>query len=104
LPNILQYPVVLIGCIRAGLVVVNINPLYTEYEIEKHLENAKVKGIITLNIFAKKIEKLTKKFSIENVFITEMGDLLGFFKGNFVNFFLKKVKKNSFQNLLYQIL
>lgn len=92
MPNILQYPIVAIGCIKAGLVIVNINPLYTSYEMEKQLVDAKVKGIIILENFASKLDSIISKINIENIFITRFGDFLGSFRGFFANFFIKYIK------------
>lgn len=93
LPNILQYPVAAIGLIRAGMVVVSINPLYTPYEMEKQITDAKVKAIIILENFADKLTTVLEKVKIETVIVAKVGDMLGTVKGGFINFILKNVKK-----------
>jgi long-chain acyl-CoA synthetase len=93
LPNILQYPIALLGSIRAGLTIVNLNPFYTPYEMEAHINDANVTCIIVLANFADKLEKILKNTSIKHVIITEIGDLLGFAKRMVVNFIAKNIKK-----------
>lgn len=93
MPNVLQYPVVLFGALRAGLIVVNTNPLYTSREMEHQFKDAGVKAIVILANFAFNLERILTKTNIQHVFITEMGDLIGGFKGDLVNFIVKHVKK-----------
>jgi long-chain acyl-CoA synthetase len=93
LPNLLQYPVALFGALRAGCIVVNVNPLYTAREMEHQLKDAGAKAIVILANFAHNLEKIIGKTSIQTVIITEIGDLLGFPKKTIVNFVVKKVKK-----------
>lgn len=93
LPNILQYPIALFGALRAGLVVVNVNPLYTARELEHQLKDS---GATTIVIFANSahtLESILAKTPIKNVVLTEIGDLLNFPKNHIVNFVIKKVKK-----------
>jgi len=92
LPNILQYPVCLFGILRAGLTVVNVNPLYTPRELEHQLKDADVEAIIILENFAVKLEEVISKTSIKHVVVASMGDLLGA-KGFLVNFVVRTVKK-----------
>ncbi len=93
MPNVLQYPVVLFGALRAGLIVVNTNPLYTSREMEHQFKDAGVKAIVILANFASNLERILSKTNIQHVFITEMGDLIGGFKGDLINFIVKHVKK-----------
>ncbi|TAF60516.1 MAG: long-chain-fatty-acid--CoA ligase [Cytophagales bacterium] len=93
MPNLLQYPVALFGAIRAGLIVVNTNPLYTPREMEHQFKDAGCKCIVILANFASQLEKIISKTSIETVVITEIGDLMPFLKRNIVNFVVKHVKK-----------
>ncbi len=93
LPNILQYPVVLAGILRAGLVVVNVNPLYTPRELEHQLKDSGAKAIFVLENFATTFEKVSGKVPTEHVIVTQMGDLLGGLKGTIVNLVVKHVKK-----------
>jgi len=93
MPNLLQYPIVLFGSLRAGLIVVNTNPLYTPREMEHQFKDAGVKAIVILANFASNLEKILHKINIQHVIITEMGDQIGGIKGKLVNFIVKKVKK-----------
>jgi len=92
MPNLLQYPISTFGILKAGLVVENINPLYTERELENQLSNSQSETIIILDNFAHLIEKILHKTNIKNIIITSVGELLGF-KGHLMNFVLKKIKK-----------
>ena len=92
MPNILQYPISTFGILKAGLIVENINPLYTARELETQLFNSKSKTIIILENFAHLIEKILQKTSIKNIIITTVGELLGP-KGFLINFVLRKIKK-----------
>ena len=94
LPNILQYPVALCGIFRAGLVVVNVNPLYTARELEHQLSDSGAKSIIILENFAHILEKVVEQTSIQQVVLTGAGDLLGFPKGVLTNFILRRIKKS----------
>ncbi len=93
MPNVLQYPVVLAGILRAGLVVVNVNPLYTPRELEHQLKDSGAKAIFVLENFATTFEKVRGKVPVEHVVVTGMGDLLGGMKGMIVNFVVKWIKK-----------
>ena len=93
LPNILQYPVVLCGIFRAGLVTVNVNPLYTPRELEHQLKDSGAKAIIVLENFAHVLEEVIAETSVEHVVCTGVGDLLRKPKGWIVNFVLRHVKK-----------
>jgi long-chain acyl-CoA synthetase len=93
MPNLLQYPIVLFGALRAGLIVVNTNPLYTPREMEHQFKDAGVKAIVILANFAVNLEKILPNTNIQHVIITEMGDQIGGLKGKLINFIVKKVKK-----------
>jgi len=93
MPNLLQYPIALFGSLRAGLIVVNTNPLYTPREMEHQFKDAGVKAIVILANFASNLEKILPNTNIQHVIITEMGDQIGGIKGKLVNFIVKKVKK-----------
>lgn len=93
LPNLLQYPVVLFGAIRAGLIIVNTNPLYTSREMEHQFKDSGAKAIVILANFAHNLEKIVHQTEIKHVVITEIGDLLGGLKSKIVNFVIKRVKK-----------
>lgn len=93
LPNCLQYPVALFGALRAGLVLVNINPLYTARELAHVIDDAELSGIIVLENFAHVLEQCQQEgHRVENVIVTRMGDFLGV-KGHLVNGILKYVKR-----------
>ena len=93
MPNILQYPAVLCGVLRAGLVVVNVNPLYTPRELEHQLKDSGAKAIFVLENFATTVEAVIKKTAVEHVVVTSMGDMMGGLKGMIVNLVVRKVKK-----------
>lgn len=93
LPNILQYPIAMFGALRAGLVVVNTNPLYTPREMQYQFADAGVEAIVILANFAHHLEKILPETSIRHVIITQLGDRLGGFKKLLVNGVVKYVKK-----------
>jgi long-chain acyl-CoA synthetase len=93
MPNLLQYPVALFGILRAGLVVVNTNPLYTADELVHQMNDSGAKAIIVLANFAKTVEMALPRMQLKHVIITEIGDLFPFFKRTIVNFVVKHVKK-----------
>jgi long-chain acyl-CoA synthetase len=94
LPNILQYPVALCGIFRAGLVVVNVNPLYTARELEHQLQDSGAKCIIILENFADTLQEVIAETGIEQVLVTGAGDMLNFPKGALTNFFVRYIKKS----------
>ena len=93
LPNILQYPVALCGIFRAGLVVVNVNPMYTARELEHQLKDSGSKCIVILENFAQTLEQVIANTAVEQIVTTGIGDLLSFPKGMFTNLVLRHVKK-----------
>ena len=93
MPNVLQYAIALAGALRAGLVVVNANPLYTEREMLHQYNDSGAKAVVILANFASKLETIIEKTSIETVVVTEIGDLLGFPKKFVVNTVVKYFKK-----------
>ena len=94
LPNILQYPVVLCGIFRAGLVAVNVNPLYTARELRHQLSDSGAKCIVVLENFASTLADVLEDTDIQHVVRTAVGDLLRFPKGAITNFVLRHVKKS----------
>ena len=92
MPNLLQYPISTFGILKAGLIVENINPLYTERELESQLFNSKSETIIILENYAYLIENILHKTNIKNIIITSVGELLGL-KGFLLNFVLRNIKK-----------
>jgi len=93
MPNLLQYPIALFGAIRAGLVVVNTNPLYTPREMEHQFIDAEVSAIVILENFAANLQKILGKTNISIVITTSIGELLPTIKGAITNFVVRKIKK-----------
>jgi long-chain acyl-CoA synthetase len=93
LPNILQYPIVVFGAMRAGLVVVNTNPLYTARELEHQFNDSGAKALVTLANMAHLVEQVLPKTGIKTVIVTEVGDMLPTLKRLLVNSVVKYVKK-----------
>ena len=93
MPNLLQYPIALFGALRAGLVVVNVNPLYTPRELAHQLNDSGAKAIVIISNFAATLEKVVFETGIQHVILTRMGDQLSFGKRTLVNFIVKYIKK-----------
>ena len=93
MPNILQYPIALFGALRAGLIAVNVNPLYTARELEHQLKDADVKAIVIFANSAHVLEKIVKNTPVKHILTTQIGDMLKFPKNYIVNFVIKNVKK-----------
>ncbi|SFT83780.1 AMP-binding protein [Halomonas saccharevitans] len=93
LPNVLQFPVAVFGALRAGLVVVNTNPLYTEREMAHQFKDSGVRAIVILANMAAKLESILERTDIEQVVVTELGDLHPFPKRPLINSVVKYVKK-----------
>jgi len=93
MPNLLQYPIVVFGALRAGLVVVNTNPLYTDRELEHQLKDSDAKAIVVVEAFAHTVADVVDNTQIETVVTTRFGDMLGFPKSLLINFVIRYVKK-----------
>ncbi|MDF3834002.1 long-chain fatty acid--CoA ligase [Cupriavidus basilensis] len=93
MPNVLQYPVVLAAVLRAGFVVVNVNPLYTPRELEHQLKDSGAEAIVILENFATTLQQVLPATPVKHVVVASMGDLLGGLKGAIVNFVVRNVKK-----------
>ncbi|MDN7134883.1 long-chain-fatty-acid--CoA ligase FadD [Pseudidiomarina sp. 1APP75-27a] len=93
MPNLLQYPVALFGILRAGMTVVNVNPLYTPRELKHQLSDAQCKGIVILDNFGHTLEKVIGDLDLDHVILTGIGDLLPSPKRWIVNFVVKHVKR-----------
>ena len=93
LPNVLQYPVVMAGVLRAGCTVVNVNPLYTPRELEHQLKDSGADAIFILENFATTLQQVLDKVPTKLIVVCTMGDLLGFARGLLVNFVVRNVKK-----------
>lgn len=93
MPNLLQYPIALFGALRAGLIIVNTNPLYTPREMLHQFNDSGAKAIVIAENFASNLEKIIKDTSIKTVIVTSLGEMLGFPKSLIVNFVVRSVKK-----------
>jgi long-chain acyl-CoA synthetase len=93
MPNLLQYPVALFGALRAGLVVVNTNPLYTPREMAHQFKDSGAKALVVVANFAHLVAEVRAETSLQHIIVTEVGDLLGFPKGLLTNMVLRHVKK-----------
>ncbi|OOS07924.1 long-chain acyl-CoA synthetase [Moraxella cuniculi DSM 21768] len=92
MPNILQYPIAMIGIVRAGLTLVNVNPLYTSHELEHQLNDSEAKALFIVENFAHTFEKVANKGQVKHVIVASLGDMLGL-KGLLVNAVVRHVKK-----------
>src|SRR6202162_2243069 len=92
MPNVLQYPIAIAAVLRAGYVVVNVNPLYTPRELEHQLRDSGAEAIVVLENFAHTVQAVAKNTAIKHVVVASMGDLMGA-KGVIVNFVVRRVKK-----------
>ncbi len=93
MPNVPQYPVAVAGILRAGYVVVNVNPLYTPRELEHQLKDSGAKAIVIVENFAGTLQQVIDAVPTKKIVLAAMGDMLGFFKGLLVNHVVRKVKK-----------
>ncbi|MDF0535311.1 long-chain-fatty-acid--CoA ligase FadD [Shewanella yunxiaonensis] len=92
MPNLLQYPIAIFGILRAGLVVVNVNPLYTPRELKHQLVDSEAKAIVVVSNFANTLEQVVAQTPVKHVIISGIGDLLGVPKRTLVNFVVKYIK------------
>ena len=93
MPNVLQYPVVALGVFRAGLVLVNVNPLYTSRELEHQLNDSGAEVLVIVENFATVYQAIIGKTPVKHVVVASVGDMLGALKGTLVNFVLRSVRK-----------
>ena len=93
MPNVLQYPVAVAAVMRAGFIVVNVNPLYTPRELEHQLKDCGAQAIIILENFATTLEQVVRQTPLKHVVVASIGDLLGFPKGAMVNLVMRRVRK-----------
>ncbi len=94
MPNMLQFPVAFIGALKAGLIVVNTNPLYTPREMEHQFKDAGISAIVILENFANHLQEIKDRIpTLKHIIVTRMGDMMGTLKGALVNFVVKRVKK-----------
>jgi long-chain acyl-CoA synthetase len=93
MPNVLQYPVAMMGALRGGYTVVNVNPLYTPRELEHQLKDSGAEVIVILENFAATLQAVVGKTKVKHIVVASMGDMLGTIKGAIVNFVVRRVKK-----------
>ncbi|MFZ1704071.1 MAG: AMP-binding protein [Saprospiraceae bacterium] len=93
MPNLLQYPVAVFGALKAGLIIVNTNPLYKPREMEYQFKDSDVKGIVILENFASNLERVLPNTSIETVIVASIGEMLSWLKGAVVNLVVRHVKR-----------
>ncbi len=93
LRNVLQYPVAMFGILKAGLVVVNVNPLYTAQELQLQLEDSQATGILVLENFAHKVEQVITETNVKHTIITRLGDMCPILKSLLVHLVVKHIKK-----------
>ncbi len=93
MPNLLQYPIALFGVLRAGMVVVNVNPLYTPREVEHQLNDSGARAIVIVSNFAHTLEKVVARTAVKHVMLTRPGDQLSPVKRTLVNFVVKYIKR-----------
>jgi len=93
MPNVVQYPIAVAGILRAGYIVVNVNPLYTPRELEHQLKDSGAEAIIILENFCTTLQQVIAKTQVKHVLVASMGEMLGFPKGIIVNLVVRRVKK-----------
>ncbi len=93
MPNVLQYPIAVFGALRAGLVLVNTNPLYTARELKHQLKDSGARAIVIMENFASVLEAVIDDTDVEHVVTTSIGEMVGFPKGAIMNFVLRHIKK-----------
>lgn len=93
MPNLLQYPIVLFGALKAGMIVVNTNPLYTDREMEHQFRDSDCKALVIVDLYAHLLQKIISHTDIQHVIVTSVGDMLPFPKKHIVNTVIKYVKK-----------
>lgn len=93
LPNLIQYPIVLFAALKAGLIVVNVNPLYTPRELENQLKNSKAKAIVAISNYAFNLQRIIKNTSLEHVIITNVGDSFSLCKSFAINLIVRVLNK-----------
>lgn len=92
MPNVLQYPIAMMGIVRAGMVLVNVNPLYTAHELEHQLNDSEAKALFIIENFANTFEKVQNKGQVKHIIVASIGEMMGL-KGWLVNFVVRHVKK-----------
>jgi len=93
LPNLLQYPIAVLGVLRAGLVAVNVNPMYTPRELKHQLEDSGARAILVLENFAATLQEVVDATEVEHIITTQLADMLPPLKASTINFVVKRIKK-----------
>src|SRR6267142_984491 len=93
MPNLLQFPVAFIGALKAGLIVVNTNPLYTPREMEHQFKDAGISAVLILSNFAYHLQTILPNLPAKHIIVTQMGDMLGTLKGLLVDVVVKYIKR-----------
>ncbi|HET9693147.1 MAG TPA: long-chain-fatty-acid--CoA ligase [Steroidobacteraceae bacterium] len=93
MPNVVQYPIAVAGVLRAGCIVVNVNPLYTPRELEHQLKDSGAEAIVILENFAATLQQVIARTAVKHVVVASLGEMLGFPKGAIVNFAVRKLRK-----------
>ncbi|HEY7865934.1 MAG TPA: AMP-binding protein [Psychromonas sp.] len=93
MPNLLQYPIALFGALRAGLVVVNVNPLYTPRELRHQLKDSGATAIVAVTNFGNSLQRVLADTDIKHIILTRIGDQLGVYKRTLINFMVKYIRK-----------
>jgi long-chain acyl-CoA synthetase len=93
MPNLLQFPIAFIGALKAGLIVVNTNPLYTPREMEHQFKDAGISAIVIMANFASHLEGILARIPAKHIIVTQIGDMLGTVKGTITNFVVKHIRK-----------
>jgi long-chain acyl-CoA synthetase len=93
MPNCLQYPIAIFGALKAGVIIVNTNPMYTPREMEHQFKDSNVTAILIMENFASNLQSILHKTQIKTIITTTIGELLGTIKGAIVNFVVKRVKR-----------
>ncbi|MEZ4909266.1 MAG: AMP-binding protein [Saprospiraceae bacterium] len=93
MPNLLQYPIAMMGALKAGLIIVNTNPLYTAREMQYQFNDSEVNAIIIIENFAANLETILPQTKIKTIILTSIGELLGTVKGTLINFVVRKIKR-----------
>jgi long-chain acyl-CoA synthetase len=93
MPNLLQFPIAFIGSLKAGLIVVNTNPLYTPREMEHQFKDSGISAIVIVSNFAVHLQEILPRIPVKHIILTDLGDMLGTLKGAITNFVVKRVKK-----------
>jgi len=93
MPNVLQYPIAVLGILRAGMIVTNINPLYTPRELKHQLNDSEAKGILIIENTASALQEIVKETDVQKIITTTVGEMVGGLKGHIMDFVIKRIKK-----------